>query len=499
MSTIETESHIPRALLVGGAIAAAVGAGGVLAQAEPAHAAMEPTAIETEVPHTITVTVQPGDSPYGLIDRYTDMTAQQIVDDLPRFYDLNQRTMLHPGEAALVPTSPQPLVPHLANPTTVEAETATPALEGSQTLKYGDVLWLVVKNHYGFVTPELVQHVAAASGFPDMNHYYANQTVVFPKIDRLASQPAPAVTPRPTPATTQSPVTAPTATSTTTTQPTASPEPTQAAPMPAVSKETAVWKAQDGKAVLGVIAVIAAQKDVPPATVASWMRQANPQLNLAQLKDGQSVIIPGTAKQEFSEIGDNLSHFAKVAKKNPQILKNFEAADEHENPRPPYTVDTNPLSKSGVSAEQIDAFLAEHAPAMAGLGKAFKQIEDQYGINAVYAVAHAGNESSWGTSNIARAKNNLFGRNAYDTSPMSSALTNNSYEASVLEYGAFLKNAYLTEPGQPGVPGQPDKPGVYFRGFSLRGVFDLYSTGLNHDQTIARGMNEIDPQIRAQK
>lgn len=495
MSTIETESHIPRALLVGGAIAAAVGAGGALAQAEPAHAAMEPTAIEAEAPHTVTVTVQAGDSPYGLIDRYTDMTPQQIVDDLPRFYDLNQRTMLHPGESAIVPTSPQPLKSGSVSSPTVEAEPVAPAIEGSQNLKYGDVLWLVVKNHYGFVTPELVQHVADASGFPDMHHYYANQTVVFPKIDQQASQPAPTATPRPTPPTTQSSVTAPGTTSTTT-APTAA---SQATPMPAVNKETAVWKAEDGKAILGVIAVIAAQKEVPPATVASWMRQANPELNLAKLKDGQAVVIPGTAKQEFAEIGDNISHFAKVTKKNPQILKNFEAADEQENPRPPYTTDTNPLSKSGVTAEQIDAFLAEHAPAMAGLGKAFKQIEDQYGINAIYAVAHAGNESSWGTSNIARAKHNLFGRNAYDTSPMASALTNNSYEASVLEYGAFLKNAYLTEPGQPGVPGQPDKPGVYFRGFSLKGVFDLYSTGLNHDQTIARGMNEIDPQIRAEQ
>ena len=54
-------------------------------------------------------------------------------------------------------------------------------------------------------------------------------------------------------------------------------------------------------------------------------------------------------------------------------------------------------SKSGLTAEEINKLL--EGTEMEGLGEAFVQAEQQYGINALYFTAHAIWESGWGTSN----------------------------------------------------------------------------------------------------
>ena len=60
---------------------------------------------------------------------------------------------------------------------------------------------------------------------------------------------------------------------------------------------------------------------------------------------------------------------------------------------------------SGVTAEELDAFIAHTASGRAGnlmgMGYAFVQAAQTYGVNEVYLLAHAIHESGWGTSTLA--------------------------------------------------------------------------------------------------
>ena len=47
--------------------------------------------------------------------------------------------------------------------------------------------------------------------------------------------------------------------------------------------------------------------------------------------------------------------------------------------------------------------------------------KNKYGVNALVMFGIACNETAYGTSNIAKTKNNLFGLNAVDSSPGQSA------------------------------------------------------------------------------
>src|SRR3954468_15320314 len=64
-------------------------------------------------------------------------------------------------------------------------------------------------------------------------------------------------------------------------------------------------------------------------------------------------------------------------------------------------VNSDLLSRSGLSAWAIDRWLAAHTP-LPKLGAAFMKAERRYGVNARYLLAHAMLESGFGTSDIAR-------------------------------------------------------------------------------------------------
>lgn len=59
-------------------------------------------------------------------------------------------------------------------------------------------------------------------------------------------------------------------------------------------------------------------------------------------------------------------------------------------------------------------------------------------------IGVAANESSWGSSNIAQNKNNLFGHHAYDKDPNGSANGYSSVDYSIYYHSAiFLSKGYL--------------------------------------------------------
>ncbi|MCA0971555.1 glucosaminidase domain-containing protein [Halobacillus litoralis] len=108
---------------------------------------------------------------------------------------------------------------------------------------------------------------------------------------------------------------------------------------------------------------------------------------------------------------------------------------------------------SHYNADQLDQYLEEAYPEyldkenrLVGLGEAFIKAEEEYEVNALYLMAHAIHESAWGTSAIARDKNNLFGYKAYDGSAYDSAATFETMEEGISFIAEeVLDNGYLKE------------------------------------------------------
>lgn len=105
-------------------------------------------------------------------------------------------------------------------------------------------------------------------------------------------------------------------------------------------------------------------------------------------------------------------------------------------------------SKTAYTTDQLNNVLnskiAGRTSAMTNMAGTFLNYQNQYGVNALIAIGVAANESAWGTSNIARNKNNLFGLNAVDTSPGQSANTYSSVDSCVKTFmETYMSKRYL--------------------------------------------------------
>lgn len=80
------------------------------------------------------------------------------------------------------------------------------------------------------------------------------------------------------------------------------------------------------------------------------------------------------------------------------------------------------------------------------LGESFVTVQDKYGVNAALMMGVAINESSWGNSNIASTKNNLFGHGAVDSNPYYGANGYDSaYDSIVFHAEYFVSQWYLNQ------------------------------------------------------
>lgn len=86
--------------------------------------------------------------------------------------------------------------------------------------------------------------------------------------------------------------------------------------------------------------------------------------------------------------------------------------------------------QSKYSANELNSLINNRAKnsssKMYNMGSVFVNNQNTYGVNAMLMSCVGGLESAWGTSNIAKNKNNLFGLNAVDSSPGISADTYSS-------------------------------------------------------------------------
>ena len=104
-------------------------------------------------------------------------------------------------------------------------------------------------------------------------------------------------------------------------------------------------------------------------------------------------------------------------------------------------------TSSELTSEQLDAWIADKAPANSGLigmGSAFMKAGNQHGIDPRALVGIAAHESAWGTSKQAREKQNFFGMNANTNSP-SDAFSYDNAEASIMNAADTLRRLYIEE------------------------------------------------------
>ncbi|NLZ28409.1 MAG: SH3 domain-containing protein [Firmicutes bacterium] len=120
------------------------------------------------------------------------------------------------------------------------------------------------------------------------------------------------------------------------------------------------------------------------------------------------------------------------------------------------------------------------------LGSDFIRAQETWGVNALYLMAHAALESAWGTSRIARDKNNIYGYKAYDSDPYNYAGTFRSVPDCIIYVSGYIRSAYLSEGGQ------------YFYGPNLDGMNTRYATDPMWRVKIANIMESLLPSSQYQ-
>jgi hypothetical protein len=92
--------------------------------------------------------------------------------------------------------------------------------------------------------------------------------------------------------------------------------------------------------------------------------------------------------------------------------------------------------------KQIESLMQDD---LTGLGSTFNYFAKLNDFDVLHSVGHAALESGWGTSVIAKRKNNIYGWTAYDSSPMASAKGFKDKKECV-EYWSYEFNKTYLEP-----------------------------------------------------
>ena len=104
---------------------------------------------------------------------------------------------------------------------------------------------------------------------------------------------------------------------------------------------------------------------------------------------------------------------------------------------------TEPTNYSAEDLDKVFNLLNINNSLLENKGATFKEAEEHYHINALYLLAHSALESDWGSSKIAKDKNNFFGITAYDTTPYLSAKTFDDVDKGILGATKWIKENYI--------------------------------------------------------
>ena len=133
---------------------------------------------------------------------------------------------------------------------------------------------------------------------------------------------------------------------------------------------------------------------------------------------------------------------------------------------------------SGLNLEQFKKVLTDSKDTnkvMQNNAEYFYYIEQQYNINGIFVAAIGIHESGWGSSQIAKDKNNLFGYGSYDETPYESSMDFENYEEGIETVAKSLTKYYLNPAGTKIYNGEIAQA-WYYNGPTLQGVNTRYAS-----------------------
>lgn len=131
---------------------------------------------------------------------------------------------------------------------------------------------------------------------------------------------------------------------------------------------------------------------------------------------------------------------------------------------------------SGLKGYQLDTFL--EGTGLEGLGDSYAKAEELHGVNAFVLMCISAHEASWGNSQLAKTKNNIFGYQAYDSN-VGAAKTFKSKAESILHVAKRLSEDYLQSDGK------------YHKGTTLADVNHYYASDTEWSNSITSIMNRL--------
>lgn len=150
--------------------------------------------------------------------------------------------------------------------------------------------------------------------------------------------------------------------------------------------------------------------------------------------------------------------------------------------------------QSGLALEQFEKIFENQVQdkndILKNNAKYFYYAEEQYNINGVFLAAIAVHESAWGTSSIARNKNNLFGYAAYDRDPYNSASNFSSYSEGIDLVARVLMKNYLNPSGEQ-LPDGSIASGKFYNGKTISAVNKRYATDKNWANCVYKWMEKL--------
>lgn len=149
---------------------------------------------------------------------------------------------------------------------------------------------------------------------------------------------------------------------------------------------------------------------------------------------------------------------------------------------------------SGLTKEDFIRVLSNHREdrdnIIENCAEFFYQAEQNYRINGLFLASIGIHESNWGMSNIAKQKNNLFGYGSYDSSPMASSFTFESYQYGIDLVAKVLVKYYLNEPGTV-IYDNEIATGSYYNGPTIAGVNVRYASDTNWSNRVYAIMESL--------
>ena len=148
---------------------------------------------------------------------------------------------------------------------------------------------------------------------------------------------------------------------------------------------------------------------------------------------------------------------------------------------------------SGLTLEQFKKVLSDKKDTnkiFENHAKYFYYIEKQYNINGIFVASVGIHESNWGTSQIARQKNNLFGYGANDENPFNGAYQFSNYAESIdLIARVFVK--YYLNPSGTNIYGAEKAEGTYYNGKNLSAINKKYASDKNWANAVYKYMQYL--------